>query len=189
MNESIVKNTRPDAVAEFEGNWMRYQATHALSRNNAGLEQFVKQNTSTGTTVSIDSFAPRVVATCHYEFERNRIIWEHQSYDPVEFVKVAHKLPDNSGYNNVVWLGAESFKYMTVPEYCEYVSSVLDCQLTTGNAIVCLPLLHLQYHRLRYNTQQIIKHIDSTFGPYHVQDVYYDTNECYLSIKRASNDK
>jgi hypothetical protein len=189
MNESIVKNTRPDSVAEFDGNWMRYQATHALSRNNVGLEQFVKQNTSTGTTVSIDSFAPRVTATQHYEFDRNRIIWEHQSYEPVEFVQVAEKLPANGGYNNVVWLGAESFKYMTVLEYCQYVSSVLDSQLTTGNAIVCLPLLHLQYHRLRYNTQQIIKHIDSTFAPYHVQDVYYDTTECYLSIKRASNDK
>jgi hypothetical protein len=189
MKEPIVKNTRPNEVTEFEGNWMRYQGTHALTRNNVGLAQFIKQNTTTGTTVSIDSFAPQIAATRYYEFERNRVIWEHQSYDPVDFVQIADQLPQDGGYDNVIWLGAESFKYMTVAEYCEYVSSVLASQLTTGNAIVCLPLLHLQYHRLRYNTQQIIKHIDLTFKPYCVQDVYYDTNECYLSIKRANNDK
>lgn len=189
MNESVVKNTRPDSVAEFQGNWQRYQATHALTRNNLGLEQFIANNTQTGTTVSIDSFAPRVTATRHYEFERNRMIWEHENYDPVEFVKVAHKLPLDTVYNNVVWLGSESFKYMTVPEYCQYVSTVLDLYLSTGNAVVCLPILHLQYHRLRYNSQQIIKHIDETFGSYIIQDVYYDATECYLKIKRDSNDK
>jgi hypothetical protein len=73
---------------------------------------------------------------------------------------------------------------MTVPEYCKTVADFLDTLIINGNAVVCLPILHLQYHRLRYNTQQIVKHIDQTFVNYSVQDVYRDQTEFYLKITR-----
>ena len=184
MNESVVKNTQPDLVKDFEGNWQRYHATHALTRNNTDLQKFVDANTSTGTTVAVDSFAPSVTADRHYEFERNSMIWEHQQYAPVEFIKTLNKMPTDVMYDNVVLLGSESFKYMTVPEYCKTVAEFLDTVIINGNAVVCLPILHLQYHRLRYNTQQIVKHIDLTFANYSIQDVYRDQTEFYLKITR-----
>ena len=184
MNESVVKNTQPNLVKDFEGNWQRYHATHALSRNNTDLKRFVDANTVTGTTVAIDSFAPGVTADKHYEFERNSIIWEHQKYAPVEFIKTLNKMPTDVMFDNVVLLGAESFKYLTVPEYCKTVSEFLDTAIINGNAIICLPILHLQYHRLRYNTQEIVKKIDQIFVNYSVQDVYRDQTEFYLKIIR-----
>lgn len=184
MNESVVKNTRPDRVKDFEGNWQRYHATHALARNDTNLKKFVDANTSTGTTVSVDSFAPSVTADLHYEFERNSMIWEHQQYAPVEFIKTLNQMPTDVMYDNVVLLGSESFKYMTVPEYCETVCKFLDTVLINGNAIVCLPILHLQYHRLRYDTQQVVKHIDQILVDYHIQDVHRDQTEFYLKITR-----
>jgi hypothetical protein len=184
MNESVVKNTQPGLVTDFEGNWQRYSATHALARNNTDLKRFVDANTGIGTTVAVDSFAPSVTADKHYEFERNSIIWEHQKYEPVELIKTLNKMPTDVMFDNVVLLGSESFKYMTVPEYCKTVADFLDTLIINGNAIVCLPILHLQYHRLRYNTQQIVKHIDQTFVNYSVQDVYRDQTEFYLKITR-----
>lgn len=184
MNESVVKNTRPDLVKDFEGKWQSYYSTHALARNNKDLQQFVDANTRTGTTVSVDSFAPSVTADKHYEFERNSIIWEHQKYAPVELIKTLNKMPTDVMFDNVVLLGSVSFKYMTVPEYCKTVAEFLETLIINGNAIVCLPMLHLQYHRLRYNTQQIVKHIDQTFVNYRIQDVYRDQTEFYLKITR-----
>ena len=93
-------------------------------------------------------------------------------------------MPTDVMFDNVVLLGSESFKYMTVAEYCETVSKFLDTAIINGNAIVCLPILHLQYHRLRYNEQQIVKKIDQTFVNYSVQDVYQDHTEFYLKITR-----
>ena len=99
-------------------------------------------------------------------------------------LKTLNKMPTDVMFDNVVLLGSESFKYMTVPEYCKTVAEFLDTVIINGNAVVCLPILHLQYHRLRYNTQQIVKHIDLTFANYSIQDVYRDQTEFYLKITR-----
>lgn len=167
MNESIVQTTKFDQVTDQDFLWQMYLGSHPLAdftpenqQQATVITNFVCQYRHfPGTTITIDSFliGPQEFSIYHaYELEAFQPLW--QKTDCTIIPTIWHVPPEQ--HDRVIAVGTHSFKYMTVEKYVEAVEHLLTRTKPGGHLIVCLPKLHFQYHRLRYQPQDIITEVN-----------------------------
>jgi hypothetical protein len=123
----------------------------------SGILQFVAQSCKfPGTVVTIDSFISGQVAfdvDQVYELEAFKDLWPDSGST---IIPTMWHVPTDTKYNNVIAVGGHSFKYMTLDRYAEAVNQLLKLTQPSGHLVVCMPKLHLQYHRLRFKPVDLI---------------------------------
>lgn len=163
MNEPIVQTTKFNNVTNTEFLWNMYYGSHPMvdfksnPADATGILQFVAQSCKfPGTVITIDSFmSGRATFDIDqaYELEAFKAIWtdNHGTIVPTMW-----HVPTDVEYDNVIAVGGHSFKYMTLDRYAEAVEHLLKLTRPNGHLIVCMPKLHLQYHRLRFKPVDLI---------------------------------
>jgi hypothetical protein len=154
MNESIVQTTKEITDDEFLR--QSYIRSHLLANVElcSELIEFIKQSQKSGTRVTVDSYLSGILDVDRvYEFT----MYAHLQKDStVTIVSDLWAIPVDQTYDNVIAVGLPSFKYKTITEYAECIDHLLKITSHGGILVVCLPKLHLQYHRLQYQTIDII---------------------------------
>jgi hypothetical protein len=125
-----------------------------------GILQFVARSCKfPGTVVTIDS-SMSGQATFDvdqaYELEAFKDLWP-DSYPTI--IPTMWHVPTDVTYDNVIAVGSHSFKYMTLDRYAEAIEHLLKLTRPGGHLVVCMPKLHLQYHRLRYKPLDLISEL------------------------------
>jgi hypothetical protein len=163
MNEQIVQTTKFNNITDTAFLWNMYYGSHPMvdfKSNPAeatGILQFVAQSCKfPGTVVTIDSFMSGQATfdvDRAYELDAFKDLWP-ESYSTI--IPTMWHVPTDATYDNVIAVGSHSFKYMTLDRYAEAVEHLLKLTRPGGHLVVCMPKLHLQYHRLRYKPVDLI---------------------------------
>jgi hypothetical protein len=167
MKESIVQTVKFDAKLDKSFLWQNYLWSHPVADFDSNPEQssqiltFVLQSCHTvGTTVTIDSFlfgrAPFSIDSA-YEIKIFRDLWKHTDYTEIDSI---YDIPTDRKFDNVIAVGSHSFKYMTVTQYVDIIEYLLRLTKSGGHLIVCLPKLHFQFHRLKYQPHDILTQVN-----------------------------
>jgi S-adenosylmethionine:tRNA ribosyltransferase-isomerase len=88
-----------------------------------------------------------------------------------------------SSSDNVIAVGTTSFKYKTLSEYANIVEHLLQITQPSGCAVVCLPKLHLIYHRLRYQHKDLPSELSKIISGSIVDSIELD-HDFYLKIQK-----
>jgi hypothetical protein len=163
MNETVVQTTKFNNINNTEFLWNMYYGSHPMAdfKSNPaearGILQFVAQSCKfPGTVVTVDSFMSGQATfdvDQAYELEAFKGLWP-ESYSTI--IPTMWHVPTEIKYDNVIAVGSHSFKYMTLDRYVEAVEHLLKLTCSGGHLVVCMPKLHLQYHRLRYKPVDLI---------------------------------
>ena len=166
MNETIVQTTKFNNITDTEFLWNMYCSSHPMVdfKSNPteamGILQFVGQSCKLpGTVVTIDSFMSGQSAfdvDRVYELEAFKDLW---SDSDSTIIPTMWHVPTDTKYDNVIAVGGHSFKYMTLDQYAEAVNHLLKLTRPNGHLVVCMPKLHLQYHRLRFKPVDLISEL------------------------------
>lgn len=185
MNESIIKTTKGFATNEFM--WKSYASSHLLAntthRDFIVLQEFVKVSQRPGTRVTVDSYLFEnfeFAADQAYELEQFAKCWVNSE---VTIVPDITAIPVVQQYDNVIAVGTASFKYNTLSEYANCVEHLLRITHPGGCAVVCLPKLHLIYHRLRYQPGDLITELSKIISGSIVNSIELD-HDFYLKIQK-----
>ena len=196
-----IPNLISDSVSAAKFNWRTYKKTHRLAQqyyrirknNKEHLLNVTLKYVVPGTTVSVDSFSPALcqVIDVDKSFEHS-YVWNfwHRAFEkyPVEYVDTILDLPTQSAYNNVINLGSHMFKYKDLENILKNILHLCKLAQCGGTVICCLPMLLIQYHRLKYSKQQFVEQIIECLKPYGVDCnlIRFETvNQCYyLFLKK-----
>lgn len=167
---NVVKTTSMSSISSrpWREQWRFYKRCHPLAveyqaarHGRPGpITQFVQQCLLPGRVAAIDTFAP-AVALIH-PVDRGV---ELDSFDTVTqgwAPEIADSIfPENHAqYTTVVMLGEQWTKYQTPERYAELASNYKEWLQPQGNLIICMPVTHMVYHRLRYNIDQVLQQVN-----------------------------
>lgn len=163
MNEPIVQTTKFNEIDNKDFLWKMYFGTHPVANFDQRpveatmILKFVCESIKLlGTVVTFDSClferAPFNV-TMAYELEAyDRLLPDYAS----TVIPTIWQMPTDKKYDNVIAIGSHSFKYMTIDQYAVAVKHLLNIVNPDGSLIICMPKLHFQYHRLRYQPIELL---------------------------------
>ena len=185
MSEPIIQTTKFDQITDQDFLLEMYIKDHPAINFYDNAEQanqitnfVVESCVQNGTTVAIDSFLinhATLAIDDYYEFDsyKNLKFFENIICQGIFSI---YNIPTIKKYDNVIAIGHQSFKYMTVEQYVSMVEYLLKITTDSGNLVICLPKLHFQYHRLRYKPQEIISQINQQLSRNVVSclETYYD---------------
>lgn len=182
MSESIVSQTRPNDITDIDFLWKMYQNTHPLADTpTRELINFIIDN-SKGQCAVVDSYYETIDSLVNvvgvYELQLYTALWSKDSR--VQLIRTIHDSLSTS-YDTIIAVGIHSFKYMTLAEYVDTVKHLFNYVRPNGNLIVCLPKLHFQYHRLKYNPYDIVSEVNNLINGHIVKTLETKQN-FYLNI-------
>jgi len=160
INESIVQTTKEIVDDVFLR--QSYARSHLLANVDSCSEsllllEFIKRSLTSGTTLTIDSYLSGIIDVDQiYEFSEYANLWKDSK---VSIVPDLWAIPVNQTYDNVIVVGLPSFKYKTISEYADCIDHLLKITSHAGILVVCLPKLHLQYHRLQFQPVDIVTQV------------------------------
>lgn len=160
MNEPIVQRTKGIATSKFLQ--QSYVGSHLLANGDYStpLLEFIIKAQVPGTVATVDSYlfdTAEITVDQAYELEVFAACWPDSLADIVPDLLA---VPVTQEYANVIAVGQWSFKYKTPSEYAEYIEHLLKITQHNGSLVVCLPKLHLNYHRLQYQPQDLITELN-----------------------------
>jgi hypothetical protein len=87
-------------------------------------------------------------------------------------------------YSTVIMLGEQWTKYKTPVEYANTIKWYQSWLQPQGNLIVCMPVTHMIYHRLRYNVEQVLSQVDAALPDnFKIQQYIKHGLNLYLEIR------
>lgn len=196
-----IPNLASNSVGAAKFNWRTYKKTHLLAQqyyrirknNKEHLLDLARVYVTPGTTVSVDSFSPALsqVLSIDKSFEHS-YVWNfwHRAFKkyPVEYVDTILDLPTQIVYNNVINLGSHMFKYKDLENIIKNILHLCKLAHSGGTVICCLPMLLIQYHRLKYSKQQFVEQIIECLTPHGVgcNMIRFESSNqcCYLFLKK-----
>lgn len=164
MSEPIVQTTKFNEIDNKDFLWKMYFGTHPVAdfdqrpiEATVILKFICEAIKLPGTVLAIDSCLFGRVPfniTKSYELEAyNRLLPDYSA----TVIPTLWHTPTDKTYDNVIAVGSHSFKYMTVDRYAEAINYLLKLVDPDGSLIICMPKLHFQYHRLRYQPIELLR--------------------------------
>jgi hypothetical protein len=171
MSTSNVVNTTNMAgvgARPWREQWRFYKRCHPLATEYPAarhghygpIMNFVQQCLMPGSVAVIDSFAP-AVALIHPVAR-----WvELDSFETVTrpwSPEIANTIfPDYWGkYTTVVMLGEQWAKYRTPEQFAQLAGNYQEWLQPTGRLIICMPVTHMIYHRLKFGPDQVLQQVN-----------------------------
>lgn len=190
INEPLISTTRPNHRYDqrWRTDWFLYRQTHQLARDYYKIKQgrttellpWLLNNTANISTLSLDSFYPALVT--HFD----QIDCYEYCYHENLFRDTQRKLCQNpqqitQKYDQLLVLGEQNFKYQTTAQYTQLLLKYFDLLNNKGVIIICLPMLHHCFHRLRYQPQDVLNQINLALAEknYAISD-HTILNYCYF---------
>jgi hypothetical protein len=131
--------------------------------------------------VSIDSFYP-AIGNVTIAYEYSCFI---ELFNNCEFIKSIDDIHLDCKFDNVIAVGQDLLRYTFYIDAVNAVNYLKQLLKKDGVLIICLPLKVMQFHRLKYNSTDLIEKLTSDCSVKLLGSTVDNINNYYLAL---SND-